>query len=110
MQERLGIYPRVLSRRGGARAGRGCLATLPKHVDQPYQTMVILIHSSLLNDLKVPVKIAQEHLGHASISRTLNINTRVVDASHRKAIETLERALLSNCSQIGRIDRLGRIR
>jgi len=51
------------------------------------------IHSSLLNDLKVPVKISQEHLGHAGISRTLNINTHVVDASHRKAIETLERAL-----------------
>jgi integrase len=31
------------------------------------------IHSSLLNDLKVPVKIAQEQLGHASISTTLNI-------------------------------------
>jgi hypothetical protein len=26
------------------------------------------IHSSLLNDLRVPVKIAQEQLGHASIS------------------------------------------
>jgi len=30
------------------------------------------IHSSLLNDLKLPVKIAQEQLGHASISTTLN--------------------------------------
>ena len=48
------------------------------------------IHSSLLNDLKVPVKIAQEQLGHASISTTLNIYTHVVDASHRKAIEALE--------------------
>ena len=38
------------------------------------------IHSSLLNDLKVPVKIAQEQLGHASISTTLNIYTHVVDA------------------------------
>jgi integrase len=43
------------------------------------------IHSSLLNDLKVPVKIAQEQLGHASISTTLNFYTHVVDASHRKA-------------------------
>lgn len=51
------------------------------------------IHSSLLNDLKVPVKIAQEQLGHASISTTLNIYTHVVDASHRKAIEALEREL-----------------
>ena len=48
------------------------------------------IHSSLLNDLKVPVKIAQEQLGHASISTTLNIYTHVVDASHRKAVEAVE--------------------
>jgi integrase len=45
------------------------------------------IHSSLLNDLRVPVKIAQEQLGHASISTTLSIYTHVVDASHRKAVE-----------------------
>ena len=51
------------------------------------------IHSSLLNDLRVPVKIAQEQLGHASISTTLNIYTHVVDSSHRKAIEALEREL-----------------
>jgi integrase len=51
------------------------------------------IHSSLLNDLRVPVKIAQEQLGHASISTTLNIYTHVVDASHRAAIEQLERQL-----------------
>jgi len=48
------------------------------------------IHSSLLNDLRVPVKIAQEQLGHASISTTLNTYTHVVDASHRKAIEAVE--------------------
>ena len=51
------------------------------------------IYSSLLNDLRVPVKIAQEQLGHASISTTLNIYTHVVDASHRQAIEALERQL-----------------
>ena len=51
------------------------------------------IHSSLLNDLRVPVKIAQEQLGLASISTTLNIYTHVVDASHRAAIEQLERPL-----------------
>jgi integrase len=51
------------------------------------------IHSSLLNDLRVPVKIAQEQLGHASIATTLNIYTHVVDASHRQAIEALERQL-----------------
>jgi integrase len=53
------------------------------------------IHSSLLNDLGVPVKIAQEQLGHASISTTLNIYTHVVDASHRKAVEALEERLFS---------------
>ena len=51
------------------------------------------IHSSLLNDLRVPVKIAQEQLGHASIQTTLNICTHVVDRSHRAAIEQLERQL-----------------
>ena len=51
------------------------------------------IHSSLLNDLRVPVKIAQEQLGHASIATTLNIYTHVVDVSHRKAIEAVEREL-----------------
>ena len=41
----------------------------------------------------MPVKIAQEQLGHASISTTLNLYTHVVDASHRKAIEALKREL-----------------
>ena len=48
------------------------------------------IHSSLLNDLRVPVKIAQEQLGHAAIATTLNIYTHVVDASHRQAVEAVE--------------------
>jgi hypothetical protein len=51
------------------------------------------IHSSLLNDLNVPMKIAQEQLGHASIATTLNAYTHAVDASHRKAIEAVEREL-----------------
>jgi hypothetical protein len=51
------------------------------------------IHSSLLNDLRVPVKIAQEQLGHSSISTTLNIYTHVVDALHRKVVEAVEREL-----------------
>jgi integrase len=53
------------------------------------------IHSTLFNDLNVPVKIAQEQLGHASAT-TLNIYTHVVDASHRRAIEAVERS----CSQL----------
>src|SRR5688572_15081980 len=41
------------------------------------------IHSSLLNDLRVPVTIAQEQLGHTSVTTTLNVFTHVVDASYR---------------------------
>lgn len=48
------------------------------------------IHSSLLNDLRVPAKIAQEQLGHASISTTLGIYTHVVDESHRAAVAAVE--------------------
>jgi integrase len=48
------------------------------------------IHSSLLNDLRVPAKIAQEQLGRASISTTLGIYTHVVDASHRAAVTAVE--------------------
>ena len=59
------------------------------------------IHSSLLNDLKVPVKIAQEQLGHASISTTLNIYTHVVDASHRKAVEDVEERLFGDLARNG---------
>jgi integrase len=58
------------------------------------------IHSSLLNDLQVPVKIAQEQLGHSSISTTLNIYTHVVDASHRKAIDALERELFPSVPKL----------
>jgi hypothetical protein len=59
------------------------------------------IHSSLLNDLKVPAKIAQEQLGHASISTTLNIYTHVVDASHRKAVEDVEERLFGDLARSG---------
>jgi len=59
------------------------------------------IHSSLLNDLKIPVKIAQEQLGHASISTTLNIYTHVVDASHRSAVELVEERLFTELDPNG---------
>jgi integrase len=58
-------------------------------------------HSSLLNDLKVPAKIAQEQLGHASISTTLNIYTQVVDASHRTAVEAVEARLFGDLDPNG---------
>jgi integrase len=53
------------------------------------------IHSSLLNDLRVPVK-AQEQLGHASVTTTLNVYTHVVDASHHRALSRSR----SDCSWI----------
>ena len=59
------------------------------------------IHSSLLNDLQVPVKIAQEQLGHASISTTLNIYTHVIDASHRRAVEQVEERLFGELDPNG---------
>ena len=59
------------------------------------------IHSSLLNDLRVPVKIAQEQLGHASIATTLNIYTHVVDASHRQAVEAVETRLFAEVDPNG---------
>ena len=43
-----------------------------------------------MSDLRVPVKIAQEQLGHGSISTTLNIYTHVVDESHRAAVTAVE--------------------
>ena len=39
------------------------------------------------------MKLAQEQLGHASISTTVNIYTHVVDASHRQAVEAVEERL-----------------
>ena len=57
------------------------------------------VHSSLLNDLGVPVKIAREQLGHASVQTTLNIYTarrrRVASARDR----TSRTAVVPNCSQ-----------
>jgi len=54
------------------------------------------IHSSLMSDLGVPVKIAQEQLGHASISTTLNIYTHTIAASHPDAVIAVEGRLFSN--------------
>jgi integrase len=51
------------------------------------------VHSSLVHDLGVPAKVAQQQLGHASVHTTLNVHTHVVETTHRKAIEDLERVL-----------------
>jgi hypothetical protein len=62
----------------------------------------------------VPVKIAQEQLGHASISTTLNVHTHAVDASHQSTVEAVEDRLLvdwvSNGSRIRESARKGRFR
>jgi len=54
------------------------------------------VHSSVLHDPGVPVKIVQRQLGHAAVETTLNIYTHVVGETHRKAIEGLERVLFPN--------------
>ena len=79
-----------------AAASQNCCATCcsrpPKPAGLGRETRHQFRHidSSLLNDLKVPVRITQEQLGHASVSTTLNIYTQVADASHRKAVEAVE--------------------
>ena len=59
------------------------------------------VHSSLLHNMGVPVKIAQQQLGHASVATTLNIYTHVVAVTHRQAIVDLERELFPYGSQNG---------
>jgi hypothetical protein len=51
--------------------------------------------------MKVPVKIAQEQLGHASVSTTLGIYTHVIDASHRNAVGALEERLFGEMDCFG---------
>ena len=62
------------------------------------------IHASVLHDIGVPAKIAQQQLGHASVETTPNFYTHVIPDTHRRAIESLEEALfpvVPKCSQIG---------
>jgi len=62
------------------------------------------IHASVLHDIGVPAKIAQQQLGHASVETTLNFYTHVIPDTHRRAIESLEETLfpvVPKCSQIG---------
>lgn len=54
------------------------------------------IHTSYLHNLKVPKKIVQEQLGHASLETTFNVYTHVVEDAHREAICDLERLLFPN--------------
>src|SRR4030088_1450806 len=61
------------------------------------------IHASVLHDIGVPAKISQQQLGHATVKTTLNFYTHVIPDAHRRAIESLERALfpvVPKCSQV----------
>ncbi|HEY6265566.1 MAG TPA: site-specific integrase, partial [Candidatus Acidoferrum sp.] len=62
------------------------------------------IHASVLHNIGVPAKIAQQQLGHASVETTLNFYTHAIPDTHRRAIESLEEALfpvVPKCSQVG---------
>jgi integrase len=63
------------------------------------------IHSTVLHDLNVPAKIAQQQLGHASVETTMKVYTHVVQKTHRKAIEDLEGVLFPNVPKLARARR-----
>jgi len=54
------------------------------------------IHASLLHDLGVPAKVAQQQLGHAAVETTLKVYTHAIPETHRRAVEDLERVLFPN--------------
>jgi integrase len=61
------------------------------------------VHASVLHDIGVPAKIAQQQLGHASVETTLNFYPQAIPDTHRRAIESLEEALfpvVPKCSQV----------
>ena len=60
-----------------------------------------MLPGTMQASLKVPVKIAQEQLGHASIATTLNIYTHVINASHRAAVEAVEERLFGEMDCCG---------
>ena len=59
------------------------------------------MHSTWLHDLGVPAKVAQEQLGHASITTTLGTYTHVVPETHRQAIHDLEGYLFPSVPTLG---------
>jgi integrase len=54
------------------------------------------VHASLLHDIGVPAKIAQQQLGHATVETTLNLYTHTIPGTHRRAVEALEKVLFPN--------------
>jgi integrase len=62
------------------------------------------VHSSVLHDLGTPPKIVQKQLGHARVETTLNIYTHAIAASHRRAVEHLEKKLFpAACSDLAQV-------
>jgi integrase len=59
------------------------------------------IHASVLHDIGVPAKIAQQQLGHATVETTLNFYTHAIPDTHRRAIESLEEALFPVVPKLG---------
>ena len=61
------------------------------------------IHSSLLNDLNVPSKIAQEQLGHANFDHAGDLHARdsgVTSRCGRSGVRAIVRAIALECSRI----------
>ncbi len=58
------------------------------------------IHATLLHELGVPARVAQEQLGHATIETTLKVYTHTIPETHRRAIEDLERVLFPNVPKL----------
>ena len=56
--------------------------------------------STTMQEIGVPVRSAQEILGHSSPQTTLGICTEATDASQRQAIQTLDRLLFPNREQL----------
>ncbi len=52
-------------------------------------------HATLLLELSVPPKVAQERLGHSTISTTMNIYSHVTPTMQRAAVEKFSRHLAS---------------
>ncbi len=54
------------------------------------------LHATMLLSLGIPAKIAQERLGHQSISTTLDIYSHVLKEDEQKAVRQIDDAIFSN--------------
>ena len=103
------IFP---NRQGGVFSGRNLLqrvlapAAKAAGLDHVTWHQFRHIHSSLLHDLGVPAKVAQQQLGHASPETTLNYYTHVIPETHRRAMDDLERVLFPNVPKLDGTEKL----